>query len=202
MRLPGKANDPGVSTGPLTLKLGEPRAESSEDSSLLERHESTILVDGLQCAAAKLQADVNSEFWNPNTLGLKIRGNGALHHFRDVTTDTALFLGQTGTVDSAAGADAGSSNTANTGHNKKFVGLRGAKNGRGCRPVKTNPAGFVINFSADCAAGDPPTAGHPGKSPRFARHTSTNGRLSGNSDRSSRCLPECAQRSRARPNRC
>ena len=175
---------------------------SSEDAGLLERDESTILVDGLQRTAAKLQADVNPKFWDPNTLGLEIGGNGALHHFRDVTTDTALFLSQTGTVDSAAGADAGSSNTANTGHNKKFVGLRGAKNGRDCRRVKTNPAALAINFSIDCAASGPPTAGYLEKSLRFAHHTSTNGRLLGNSDMSSKCPPECARRSHEHPNRC
>ena len=113
-----------------------------DEARFFQRHESAVLVDGLQRAAAQLDAHELVQLGNPNALGLKIRGNGALHHLGDVTTDTALFLGQTGTMDSAAGADAGSSDTANTGHGKNFVGLRGAKDGRQRPPVKTKPAGF------------------------------------------------------------
>jgi hypothetical protein len=59
---------------------------------------------------------MGAELGNPDALGLEIGRNGALHDFGDVTADTAFFLGQTGTMDSAAGADAGSSDDANTGH--------------------------------------------------------------------------------------
>src|SRR5690606_33822549 len=108
-------------------------------SGLLQRHESTVLVDGLQCAAAQFELHELAELRNPDALGLKIWGNGALHHFRDVTTDTTLFLGQTRTVNFSARADAGSSDAANTGHKIKKFRLRDAEDGRGNRPVKTNP---------------------------------------------------------------
>ena len=110
------------------------------DTSFLKSSKSAVFVDRLECAAANLEFDILSEFGNPDALGLKVWGNGALHHFRDVTTDTTFFLGQTRTVNFSARADAGSSDAANTGHNKKiFSGLRDAENGLGNRLVKTNP---------------------------------------------------------------
>ena len=94
----------------------------SDKTRFLQGRVSAVLVDRLDRLAAQGEADPAAQLWNPDALGLKVRGNGALHHLGDVTTDTALFLGQTRTVDFAAGADAGSSDAANTGHNKKFRG--------------------------------------------------------------------------------
>lgn len=79
-----------------------------------------------------------AELRDEDALGLKIGGNLAFHDFGDVATDTAFFLGQAGAVNSAAGADAGSSDDANTGHGLKMFLLRGAKNGYQAGPVKTN----------------------------------------------------------------
>ena len=115
----------------------------SDDSSLLQRHEGTVLIDGLQRAAAQLELHVLAEFFDPDALGLKVWRNGALHHFRDVTTDTAFFLGQAGTVNFSTGADSGSSDAADTGHKiKKGSGLRGAQDARAETQVKTKPEYF------------------------------------------------------------
>lgn len=85
----------------------------SDQTCSLERHEGTILVDGLQGAAAELNLHEAAELRNPDALGLQVRREGALHDLGDVTTDTALFLGETGAMDFTTGADAGSSDTAN-----------------------------------------------------------------------------------------
>lgn len=47
-------------------------------------------------------------------LGLEIGGDRTFDGLGHVTTDTALLFGQTGTVDFAARADTGTSDTANT----------------------------------------------------------------------------------------
>jgi hypothetical protein len=118
------------------------RKGKSDDSSLLQRHESTILIDGLQRAAAQLELHKLGKLGDPDTLTLEIWRDGALHDLGDVATDTAFFLGQTRTVNFSARADAGSSDATNTGHNKKLSGLRNAENGHESRPVKTNPDNF------------------------------------------------------------
>ena len=82
---------PGVESGPFS-KIES--AMESDDSSLFQRHEGTILIDGLQRAAAQLDLDELTKLRNPNALGLEIWGDRALHDLGDVTTDTALFLGQ------------------------------------------------------------------------------------------------------------
>jgi len=97
-------------------------AGKSHDSSLLERHKSTIFINGLEGAAAQLEPDELAQFRHPDALGLEVRGNGPLHHLRDVTADTALLFGETRTVDLAARADAGASDATNTCHNKKNCG--------------------------------------------------------------------------------
>lgn len=91
----------------------------SDDSSFFQCHKSTIFIDGLECTAAQFNTHEFSEFRNPDALVLKVWRDGALHDFRDVTADTTLFLGQTRTVNFSAGADAGSSDATNTGHNIK-----------------------------------------------------------------------------------
>ena len=64
-----------------------------------------------------------------------------------MATDTAFFLGQTGTVNFAAGADAGSSNTADACHKKVFLlELRDAEDGDPSGHVKTNPHKFRLKF--------------------------------------------------------
>jgi hypothetical protein len=73
-----------------------------------------ILGDGLDRFAGKFQTNVVTKFWNPNALVLKVRGNFTFHYFGYVTTDTAFFLGQTGTMNATAGTDVGTSNAANT----------------------------------------------------------------------------------------
>ena len=122
------------------------RSAQSDDASLLEGHESTIFVDGLQCAAAQFDADELAQLRHPDALVLKVGRDRALDHLGDVTTDTTLFLGQTRTVDFAAGADAGSSNTANACHDKKLLVLRDAENGHPPGPVKSNPDNFRVKF--------------------------------------------------------
>jgi len=94
----------------------------SEQASLFEGHKRTIFINRLECAATQFEAQELSQFRHPDALGLEIGADGAQHDFGDVAADPALFLGQTRTVDSAAGADAGSSNTANTCHDEIMWG--------------------------------------------------------------------------------
>jgi len=118
-----------------------------DDASLFQCHECTILVHRLQCAAAELDTDELAELRNPDALVLEVRRDRAFDHLGDVTTDTALFLGQTGTVDLAARADAGSSNTADACHKKvSLLELRDAENGDLRGHVKTNPHKFRLKF--------------------------------------------------------
>jgi hypothetical protein len=91
------------------------------ESRFFESHVSTIFIDGLKRTAAQFDAEELIEFRNPNALVLKVWGNRAFGDFGDVTTDTALFLGQARTMDFAAGADAGASDATNTCHDEKLV---------------------------------------------------------------------------------
>ena len=84
-----------------------------DEARFLEGHESAVLVDGLQRAAAQLDAHELVELGHPDALGLKVRGNGALGHLGDVTTDTAFFLGETGTMNTSTTADMRTSDTTN-----------------------------------------------------------------------------------------
>lgn len=67
-----------------------------------------------------LDLDILAEFGNPDTLCLEVRRNLALHGLGNVTTDTALFLGETGTMDLASNSYFGTADAANSGH--KTVG--------------------------------------------------------------------------------
>mgnify|MGYP000107706973 CR=1 FL=1 len=87
--------------------------------------ESTVFGDRFDRFARKAKFYIMTKLRNPNSFILKIGRNFTLHYFGDVTTDTAFFLGETGTVDSSAGADLGSSNAANTGHNENFCVVAG-----------------------------------------------------------------------------
>ena len=91
------------------------------DASLFQSGVCTVFVHGFQRAAAEFGANETTQFRNPNALVLKVWGNRAFGDFGDVTTDTALFLGQARTMDFAAGADAGASDATNTCHGEKLV---------------------------------------------------------------------------------
>jgi len=106
------------------------------DACFFQGHVSTILVDGLERACGKLDANELAELRNPDALALKVWGNFAFGDLGHVTADAALFLGQAGTVNLAAGADAGASNTTNTCHNENW--FAGAKNALAWSRVKTN----------------------------------------------------------------
>ena len=94
-------------------------ADGSDQSCLLQSGVCAILVHGLERTAAEFQSHITIKLRHPDALGLEIGRDRALDHFRDVTTDTTFFLGQTRTVNFSARADAGSSDATNTGHNKK-----------------------------------------------------------------------------------
>jgi hypothetical protein len=91
------------------------------DASLFQSGVCTVFVHGFQRAAAEFGANETTQFRNPNPLVLKVWRNRAFGDFCDVTTDTALFLGQARTMDFAAGADAGASDATNTCHDEKLV---------------------------------------------------------------------------------
>jgi hypothetical protein len=78
-----------------------------------ERVESTIFGDRFDGLAGEAQFHVVAEFRHPDALILKVGRNFAFHHLGDVTTDTAFFLGETGTMNTSTTADMGTSDTAN-----------------------------------------------------------------------------------------
>ena len=78
---------------PGQLKIRD--SATSDDSRFFEGHEGAVLVDGLERAAAELDFHELAELGHPDALALEIGRNRALHHLRDVTADTTLFLGQT-----------------------------------------------------------------------------------------------------------
>lgn len=100
-------------------------AEALDEAGLLESGEGAVFVDRLEGFAGGLDLHVASELRYEDTLGVQVGGNLAFHGLGDVTTDAAFFLGETGTVNFAAGADAGTSDTTNAGHDIKGKGLRG-----------------------------------------------------------------------------
>ncbi len=77
-------------------------SEGLEQAGFFKRFERAILVNGLERAAAELEAYMAAELRDENTLGLKVGGNLALDDLGHVTADAAFFLGQTGAMDSAA----------------------------------------------------------------------------------------------------
>ncbi len=85
-----------------------------DEAGLPEGGVGAVLVDGLEGLAAGLDLHIFPEFGNPDPLLLEIRRDRALDGLGHVTTDSALLLGQTGTVDATAHAGAGSSDTANS----------------------------------------------------------------------------------------
>lgn len=101
---------------------GASKKNGSDDPGFFQSRESPVFIDGFERPAGELDADPAILLGNPNSLGLQVRGHFALHGFRDVTADAALFLGETGTTDSTADSDSATSDTANTCHNK--IGVR------------------------------------------------------------------------------
>ena len=87
---------------------------------LLERVVGTVLGDGAESLAGKLHADETTlaavELGHPDALLLEVGVNSAVHHFGDVTADTALLLGKTGTMNAAALVRHGKRDIADTGH--------------------------------------------------------------------------------------
>ncbi len=91
-----------------------------KDTGLLEGVISTVLGDGAQGLARELHTDVATtatvELGNPYTLLLKVRINGTINHLSNVTTDTALLLGETGAMNAAALVRHSKRDIADSGH--------------------------------------------------------------------------------------
>ena len=94
--------------------------ELVEDTGLLESIEGAVLRNGAESFAGELHADVAAlatvELGNPDALFLQVRINCAVHHLGDVTTDTALLLGKTGTMNATALMRHGKCDIADSGH--------------------------------------------------------------------------------------
>ena len=66
-----------------------------------------------------------TEFGNPDALFLKVGENGTIDSLSDVTTNTALFLGKTGAMDTTTFVRHGTSDDANSGHgNRSYLLMR------------------------------------------------------------------------------
>ena len=87
---------------------------------LLERVVGAVLGDGAQSLAGKLHAEIATlttvELGYPDALLLEVGIHGAVHHLGDVTADTTLLLGKTGTMNAAALVRHGKCDIADTGH--------------------------------------------------------------------------------------
>ena len=81
------------------------RDNRSDQTSLDQRVECAVFGDRFDRFAGKTQFDVVAELGHPDALVLKVRRNFAFHHLGDVTTDTAFFLGETGTMNASTAAD-------------------------------------------------------------------------------------------------
>ena len=96
------------------------RGDLVENPGLLERVVSAVLGDGAQSLAGKLHAKVATlatvELGHPDALLLEVGVHSAVHHLGDVTADTALLLGKTGTMNATALVRHGKCDIANTGH--------------------------------------------------------------------------------------
>lgn len=93
---------------PLALSRGffvEVFVESLDQARLDQGVESSIFADRFDRLAGKSQLYVVAEFRHPDAFVLEVRRNFAFHDFGDVTTDTAFFLGETGTMNASTTAD-------------------------------------------------------------------------------------------------
>ena len=104
----------------MSLRSKKVQKRSIEDPCLLERVVSAVLGDGAQSLAGKLHAKVATlttvELGHPDALLLEVGVHSAVHHLGDVTADTALLLGKTGTMNATALVRHGKCDIANTGH--------------------------------------------------------------------------------------
>ena len=91
----------------------ESLVDRSDQTSLDQRVEGAVFGDRFDRFAGESQFDVVTELGHPDALVLKVRRNLAFHHLGDVTTDTAFFLGETGTMNASTAADVGTSDAAN-----------------------------------------------------------------------------------------
>ena len=86
---------------------------------------STVLVDRTQGLGGNLHFHELTEFRNPDALLLKVGENGTIDSLSDVTTNTALFLGKTGAMDTTTFVRHGTSDDANSGHgNRSYLLMR------------------------------------------------------------------------------
>ena len=90
----------------MSLRSKKSTEKSVEDPGLLERVVGTVLRNGTKGLAGKLEAKVTTtatvELGHPYTLLLKVGVYSAVYNLGDVTTVTALLLGETGAMDAAA----------------------------------------------------------------------------------------------------
>ena len=85
----------------------------------------TVLVDRTQGLGGNLHFHELTEFRNPDALLLKVGENGTIDSLSDVTTNTALFLGKTGAMDTTTFVRHGTSDDANSGHgNRSYLLMR------------------------------------------------------------------------------
>lgn len=91
-------------------------ANPSDQACFLQRGVGTVLVDGLDGFRTQLDLHVAAQLGHVDTFGVEVGRYGTLHHLGDVTTDSPLLLGETGTVDSTTDTDTGTSDTAYSGH--------------------------------------------------------------------------------------
>lgn len=99
----------GLSLAGFFVSLGN----RSDEAGLDQGVESTVFGDRFDRLAGETQFHVVTKFRHPDALVLKVGRNLTLHHLGDVTTDTALFLGETGTMNASTAADVGTSDAAN-----------------------------------------------------------------------------------------
>ena len=94
--------------------------KSGQNADFFERVVGAVLGNSAQSLAGELHAKVATlatiELGHPDTLLLEVGVNSAVHHFGDVTADTTLLLGKTGTMDATALVRHGKCDVANTGH--------------------------------------------------------------------------------------
>ena len=93
---------------------------SVEDPCFLERVVGTVLGNSAQGFAGKLHADVTAtatvKLRHPNALLLEVGIHGTINSLGNVTTDTALYLGNTGAMNAAALVRHSKRDIADSGH--------------------------------------------------------------------------------------
>ena len=91
-----------------------------ENPGLLQHVVGAVLGDGAESLAGKLHADVTTaatvELGHPDALLLKVGVDRTVDSLGDVTTDTALLLGKTGTMNATALMRHGKCDIADSGH--------------------------------------------------------------------------------------